>query len=104
MLVTTIFLVQTVPAPQDLTTFLWIAVTALAGVIVYLFRQMRKEEKRHVETEAAILKETLLGLGEANEAIRSLGNGIEAIQQQFSVMEEVKRLREELHDSVKKNK
>ena len=104
MLVAMIFLVQTVPAPQDLTTFLWIAVTALAGVVAYLFRQLRKEEKRHVETEAAILEKTLVGLGEASEAIRNLGDGIEAMRQQFSVIQEIARLRDELHDSSKKNK
>jgi len=94
----------TVPAPQDLTTFLWLALTALAGVITYLFRQLRKEEKRHVETEAEILKQTLMGLNEASEAIRILGDGIEAIQQQYSVMDEIRRLREELHESHKKDK
>ena len=99
-----IMMAQTIPAPQDLNTFLWIAVTVLAGVVAYLFRQLRKEEKRHTQTEVAILEKTLVGLGEANEAIRSLGDGIEAIQRQFSVMDEIKRLREELHDSSKKNK
>ena len=97
-------LAQTVPAPQDLNTFLWIVVTVLAGVVAYLFRQLRKEEKRHVETETAILEKTLLGLGEANEAIRNLGDIIEAQVQQFSVVQEIGRLREELHDSYKKDK
>jgi len=100
----TMFIAQTIPAPQDITAFLWIAITVLAGATAYLFRLLRKEEERHVETEVAILEKTLVGLGEANEAIRNLGNGIEAIQQQYSVMEEIKCLRKELHDSVKKNK
>jgi Ca2+/Na+ antiporter len=104
MLISMIVFAQTVPAPTDLVTFQWVAITVLAGAVAYLFRQLRKEEKRHSETEATIVKQTLVGLSEANEAIRSLGNHIEAIQQQFSVMKEIEKLRVELHDSSKKNK
>ncbi len=104
MLMTMPVLAQTVTAPTDLVTLQWIIITVLTGATAYLFRQLRKEEKRHVETEAAVLEKTLVGLSEANEAIRSLGYGIEAVQQQYSVMEEIKCLRKELHDSVKKNK
>jgi membrane protein implicated in regulation of membrane protease activity len=104
MLITMIVFAQTVPAPPDLVTLQWIVITALAGVVGYLFRQLRKEEKRHTATEKEMLKKTLVGLGEANEVIRSLGVGIEAIQHQFSVLKEIERLRNELQDSSRKDK
>lgn len=98
-----ILFAQTVPAPQDLNTFLWIAVTVLAGVVAYLFRQLRKEEKRHVETEAAILEKALKGLSEVNETICGLADGLEAIVEQFSILREFDKLRMEIYDRSSKD-
>ena len=86
MLVFTMSFLQTITAPSDLIALQWIVITVLAGVVAYLFRLMRKEQKRHVETEAAILKETLKGLREVNETIHGLANGLEAMIEQFSIL------------------
>lgn len=96
-------LAQTVTAPTDLVTLQWVIITVLAGAVAYLFRQLRKEEKRHNNAEAALVEKIFEGFGESNEAIRGLADGIEAITSQFSILKEIEKMRAEINDKRKKN-
>ncbi len=86
------------PPPQDLITLQWIIITVLASAVFYLFRQNSKKDDSNKETQTELLEKTLTGLGEASEAINGLANAIEAMQQQFSLKQEIDKLREELHE------
>ena len=94
---------QTVPAPTDLVTLQWIIITVLAGVVAYQYRHSRKEEKRHNNAEAALVKKIFEGFNESNNTIRGLADGIEAILSQFSILKEIENLRAEINDTPKKN-
>jgi hypothetical protein len=86
-----------IPAPDNIVTLQWIIITVLASGLAYLFRQLRKEEKRKGE----FLEKTLVVLGDTNEAIRGLADAFEAFQQHFSIMKEIDRLRDDIHDKKK---
>lgn len=103
MLIGMIVLAQTVTAPTNLVTLQWIIITVLAGVVAYLYRHSRKEEKRHNNAEAALVEKIFEGFNESNETIRGLADGIEAIVSQFSILKEIEKLRAEINESPKKN-
>lgn len=88
------------PAPDNLVTLQWIIITVLASVVAYLYRQLRKEEKRKGELQVSLLEKTLAGLGDTSEAIQGLADAFEVFQQHFSIMKEIDKLREELHDKT----
>ncbi len=101
ILVGVILLAQTVPAPANLVTLQWVIITVLAGAVAYLFRQLRKEEKRHNNAEAALVEKIFEGFGESNEVVRGLADGIEAITSHFSILKEIDKLRAEINDKPK---
>ena len=98
-----VLLAQTVPGPTDLVTLQWIIITVLAGAVAYLFRLLRKEEKRNSNAEIALVERVFEGLGETNDTIRGLADGVEAIRSQFSILNEIKQLRVEINDRSKGN-
>ncbi len=102
-LLITVLVAQTVPAPTNLVTLQWVIITVLAGVVAYLFKLLRKEEKRNATAETVLVEKVFEGLGETNDTIRGLADGVEAIRSQFSILREIENLRAEINDSPKKN-
>ncbi len=91
---------QTPPPPGDLLTLQWVVIVALASALAYLYRQLRKTEEKNSDTQTELIEKTLVGLGDANEAIRGLADVIEALQEQLDLRREFEELRRELrHDS-----
>jgi len=87
--------------PQDLMTFQWIAITVLAAIAGYLFRQLRKETERNSKFQIKLLEKTLTGLKDSNEVSSGLADAFEMFTQQFSMREEIKKLRREIRNDKK---
>ena len=87
-----ITMLQTIPLPDSFDALLWVIITALAGVVVYLFRQLRKADERNMETQ----QQTLVGLRENSEAMRELATAMVALREQFSIKEDIEALRREI--------
>lgn len=100
IMVTPLFL-QTTPPPADLVTLQWIIIVTLASALAYLYRQLRKTEERNNDTQTELIEKTLVGLGDANEAIRGLADVIEALQEQLDLRREFEELRRELRHGSK---
>jgi hypothetical protein len=91
---------QAGPPPDNLVTFLWIALGVLASVVAFLFRQLRIVEDRNAEIQRELLEKVLTGLSETSLAISGLVDAVGAYQQQTSILKEIERLREELHEGT----
>ena len=87
--------------PQDLMTLQWIIITVLAAIAGYLFRQLRKTEEGNSIFQVELLEKVLTGLKETNETVHGLADAFEMFQQQFSIREEIEKLRRELRDDKK---
>jgi hypothetical protein len=89
--------------PQDLATFYWIVITILASTVLLLFRELRKCEQERSESKSEMQEKTLSALGEVNSAIVSLVSAIEINREQFSIVREIDRLRQEIRNDDKTN-
>ena len=91
------------PGPQDVMTLQWIIITALAGVVLLLFRELRKSEQDKSDFKALMMEKTLTGLSEVNGTVAALVSAMQAVQQQFSIMREIDKLRQEMKNDPKKD-
>lgn len=91
-------LTQTIPLPDTFEALLWVIITALVGVVVYLFRQLRKAEERNLVFQTELLGKTLAGLGENSEAMRELAMAMKVLEEHFSIRKEIESLRREIRN------
>ena len=98
----TTILAQTIPLPDTFEALLWIIITVLASINIYLFRQLRKSDERNVVFQTTMQEKVLAGLSENSEAMRGLANVIEAMQEQFSLRKEIESLRREIRNESSK--
>jgi len=94
---------QVDPGPQDVMTLQWVVITVLAAACLLLFRELRKSEEDKSEFKASMMERTLTGLGEVNDTMGGLVTAIQTVQQQFSIMREIEKLRQELKSDPKKD-
>ena len=87
--------------PQDLITLQWIIITVLVTTVGYLFRELRKVEESKSVFQLELLQKVLTGLKETNETVHGLADAFELFQQQFSIREEIEKLKRELQDDKK---
>lgn len=69
-----------VEPPANLVAFQWVAISALAGVVAYLYRQLASRYDKSIEMlekQYAVASETAEAIRDVTEAIRSLERAID---------------------------
>ena len=92
----------TPPQPTDLMALQWVVILALTSVVVYLYRQSRKDGEKARDRDNKWRARMLEALNDNSVAIRGLADAMEALREQSSLRQDFERLRNEIvHESKK---